>query len=356
MNANDFRKELVKIMPGYNWVVHKTRAAGYMSATGTQSRGFNRMSTLNVERREQNGMVRYTAKSAGFGRRARWLYANEDGTLARALRGLQDHYEATANTYRSHAEDLKAGRLQHVRQLKVDPSLETPEQAGSTCEQSRTFVKHIASLKKWGEPDENGKPFEPSDGLDDSHSCLMDLIDEARVISTHASKDVPDPMVKVHPVGKPYEWEEWHISQNLTDRWGDLNYHNAGNKPLRPLEEDSTLLERLRTQMWDEMTFIVRKDGKFGILFEAEFCSLESEEHAKDHDPNWYATLNPHAEVVKALLEKMSRLAERFPAVQFAVPDKAQVVNDRPAAWAFVPDGLLTEDQREELGKALLDL
>jgi len=217
-------------------------------------------------------------------------------------------------------------------------------------------VKRIASLKKWGEPDENGKPFEPSDGLDDSHSCLMDLIDEARVISTHASKDVPDPMVKVHPVGKPDEWEEWHISQNLTDRWGDLNYHNAGNKPLRPLEEDSTLLERLRTQMWDEMTFIVRKDGKFGILFEAEFCSLESEEHAKDHDPNWYATLNPHAEVVKALLEKMSRLAERFPDVQFAVPDKAQVVNDRPAAWAFVPDGLLTEDQREELGKALLDL
>lgn len=249
--------------------------------------------------------------------------------------------------------------LQHVRQLKAvaqAQDTQAQEMAENVVEQSRAFVKRIASLKKWGEPDENGKPFEPSDGLDDSHSCLMDLIDEARVISTHASKDVPDPMVKVHPVGKPYEWEEWHISQNLTDRWGDLNYHNAGNKPLRPLEEDSTLLERLRTQMWDEMTFIVRKDGKFGILFEAEFCSLESEEHAKDHDPNWYATLNPHAEVVKALLEKMSRLAERFPAVQFAVPDKAQVVNDRPAAWAFVPDGLLTEDQREELGKALLDL
>ena len=46
-----------------------------------------------------------------------------------------------------------------------------------------TFVERVAALKKWDEPDEDGEPFEPSDGLDDSHSCLMDLIDEARVIA-----------------------------------------------------------------------------------------------------------------------------------------------------------------------------
>ena len=45
------------------------------------------------------------------------------------------------------------------------------------------FVERVAALKKWDEPDEDGEPFEPSDGLDDSHSCLMDLIDEARVIA-----------------------------------------------------------------------------------------------------------------------------------------------------------------------------
>lgn len=111
MNANEFRKELVKIMPGYDWTVHKTKVDGYLEATGTQSSGFNRLSTLSVERRERDGKARYTAKSAGFGLRARWLHTNEDGTLARALRGLQDHYEATANTYRSHAEYLKAGRV-----------------------------------------------------------------------------------------------------------------------------------------------------------------------------------------------------------------------------------------------------
>lgn len=44
------------------------------------------------------------------------------------------------------------------------------------------FVEKVARLKKWGEPDEIGDPFEPSDGVDDSHSCLMGLIDEARAI------------------------------------------------------------------------------------------------------------------------------------------------------------------------------
>ena len=44
--------------------------------------------------------------------RAPWLHENTDGTLARALRGLQDHYEGTAATYRSHAEAMKLGRIQ----------------------------------------------------------------------------------------------------------------------------------------------------------------------------------------------------------------------------------------------------
>lgn len=121
-------------------------------------------------------------------------------------------------------------------------------------------------------------------------------------------------------------------------------------------QDDANLFERLCAQMWDECTFIVRKEGKFGILFEVEFCSQESEEHAKAEDPDWYATLKPHAEVVNALLEGMQPLAERYSGVQFAVPDKSQVINDRPAAWAFVSDGLLSAEQREELGKALLDL
>lgn len=49
-------------------------------------------------------------------------------------------------------------------------------------EKAIAVLEKIATLKKWGEADENGEPFEPSDGADDSHECLMDLIDEAREI------------------------------------------------------------------------------------------------------------------------------------------------------------------------------
>ena len=120
MNTDEFRKELVKIMPGYNWTVHQSRIPGYLSATGTQSSGFNRLSTLSVVRREQDGTVRYEAKSAGFGLRAKWLHSAEDRSMARALRGLQDYYEHMANTYRAHAEHLKVGRRRTDGLLQED--------------------------------------------------------------------------------------------------------------------------------------------------------------------------------------------------------------------------------------------
>ena len=122
MTSNEFRAELAKIMPGYSWTVHQQGRTSkwlrekypdtpiVLTATGTQSSGSNRLSTLEVIRREESGHVTYTAKSSGYGTRARWLHENQGGTLARALRGLQDHYEAMASTYYSHAGALKAGR------------------------------------------------------------------------------------------------------------------------------------------------------------------------------------------------------------------------------------------------------
>ena len=164
-------------------------------------------------------------------------------------------------------------------------------------------------------------------------------------------KDVPDPLIQVRPVGQSEEWVEWAISQNLTDRWGEINDADADNKPLKSLEKDEELLERLRAQMWEESTFVVRKDGKFGILFEVEYCSQESEEGTAENDE-----FKPHEIVVKALLDQMSNFAEKFPGVLFAVPHEHEVYNGRPAAWAFVIDGLLDEKQRAELGGALLAL
>lgn len=111
--AKDFRAELLKIMPGYSWTVHKSPDSRVLNATGTQSAGFNRMSTLLVERRDNyagRGTSWYQVKSAGFGLRAPFLGTFEDGTLARALRGLQQHYEYMAATYAGHARALQNAR------------------------------------------------------------------------------------------------------------------------------------------------------------------------------------------------------------------------------------------------------
>lgn len=113
MTPKEFRAELEKIMPGYSWTVHKSARDGLLNATGTKSSGFNRLSTLLVERRDNyagRGFPWYTVKSAGFGARAPFLGTNEDRTLARALRGLQQHYEHMAATYAGHAKALQSAR------------------------------------------------------------------------------------------------------------------------------------------------------------------------------------------------------------------------------------------------------
>lgn len=186
---------------------------------------------------------------------------------------------------------------------------------------------------------------------------MREFVEFARrsaTVDEGGTEGVPDPIVKVRPVGDPDEFVEWRISQDLTDRWGGLNEYNAAIKPLDELT-DSGRLTALRDQMWGESTFIVRKDGEFGILFEVEYCSQESEA-VRAEDPKWYASLKSQAEVIKTLLAGMKLLAEKFPGVQFGVPDEANIIQNRPAAWAFVADGLLNEQQREELGKALFGL
>lgn len=98
-------------MPGYQWTVHKNRPSDTcIIATGIQTSGFNRLSTLEVTLSVAGGNDAYRVKSAGFGKRAPWQHATSDGTLARALRSLQKHYEAVAATYSRLAFDLQEGR------------------------------------------------------------------------------------------------------------------------------------------------------------------------------------------------------------------------------------------------------
>lgn len=118
MKTADFRAELKKIMPGYKWTVHRDGPYIYnvknkvqaLTATGIQTSGCNRISTLNVTRTEKDDQIMYKVKSAGFGKRSPWLRSSIDTTLAKALRALQKEYEWAASNYAAHARDLESGR------------------------------------------------------------------------------------------------------------------------------------------------------------------------------------------------------------------------------------------------------
>jgi len=119
-----FRKELFKVMPGLKWTIHKTRGSRYIQmepghyigaieATATISSGMNRLFTLSVSRHQKyDGTVFYKAESSGYGTRAPWLYSWEDKTVARALRGLQSHYERMESEYGNQARYLREARQQ----------------------------------------------------------------------------------------------------------------------------------------------------------------------------------------------------------------------------------------------------
>ncbi len=129
MNSNEFRKELKKIMPKYNWTVHlKYWPDSPLSATGIQSSGFNRLSTLQVVRREKKGEVFYDVKSAGPGTGAPWLAEKTGGTLAQALRKLQDYYATVSEKYSHHAWALESGRGKKKDNITILASTENDNQ------------------------------------------------------------------------------------------------------------------------------------------------------------------------------------------------------------------------------------
>ena len=107
-----FRKELIKVMPGYKWTIHRSYDSKcFIEATGIMSSGFNRMSTLRIAKTKKGDRIEYAVKGAGFGLRAPWLFEYIDSTLPRALRSLQNHYSQMADNYSRHAGDLECGRV-----------------------------------------------------------------------------------------------------------------------------------------------------------------------------------------------------------------------------------------------------
>lgn len=140
---------------------------------------------------------------------------------------------------------------------------------------------------------------------------------------------------------------QWDI-EFLSDRWGDLDEDV-------PDYEDDPKRKASLDAIWgrDEMGFLARKDGKLGILVEAEYASIESE---SKHDKEAAAQYQPHAQVVQAIRECLVRIAQTYPGVQVGIPPAEQICNDRPAAWVFFDEQSMTPEQRVALGRELMAL
>lgn len=112
MDRNEFRAKLTKLLPGYSWTVHRgSKDAKKIVATGTQSSGFNRLSTLEVTYSSNDHGDWFEVRSSGYGLRAPWLGKSGDATLASALRGLQDYYQRQASLYGGHASAIASARI-----------------------------------------------------------------------------------------------------------------------------------------------------------------------------------------------------------------------------------------------------
>lgn len=121
MNTTEFRAEVTKIMPGYAWTVKRPydKDCSLMSATGIQSAGFNRMSTLLVERRvDDDKTVTYKVYISGYGTRSNWVTWDKGRTLARALRSLQEQCSASMRMYNACVGAMLLGR--HPTSSEVD--------------------------------------------------------------------------------------------------------------------------------------------------------------------------------------------------------------------------------------------
>lgn len=167
-------------------------------------------------------------------------------------------------------------------------------------------------------------------------------------VEDHAAR-FPD-QVFVQTLGRDAYDVKWDINLNLTDRWGDINYADADKKPLHDLMAEEGLLDRLHLQMFDEITFVVRKDGAWGILFELELCCQESEDGAVGADGPW----GMREELEQSIMQVIADLAPKFPKVHFASAHPYQGVHERNCLWAFVPDGALSRADLDELGDAVL--
>lgn len=118
----------------------------------------------------------------------------------------------------------------------------------------------------------------------------------------------------------------------LTDRWGQAL--DIAGCPLSQADHDA--IDRLTPHMWDEVCFIVERNGAYGILVETEF------------DENY----TPPPAVISAWT---SHAREAF-GVDGWHTHGSHVFFGRYAQRAFIPEAMVTSPLVDRIGHAALGL
>lgn len=105
--------------------------------------------------------------------------ADEAHAALQALSYLRDP-QSTATTFEVQSSREPYPRTVDLASAEEPDATAAPVMRVVSPKSLEAFALSVAQLHKWGEPNEEQEAFMPSDGSDDSHGCLMDLIDEAR--------------------------------------------------------------------------------------------------------------------------------------------------------------------------------
>lgn len=117
--AQALRKDLEKILPGYKWTASRHASPDFQTATGIQSSGFNRLSTLVVVRRCRPHSY-YEITGYGYGTRGAEMGRVAGLTVVQAVRELQTHYERMSGKYAALERALAEARKQTTAALEED--------------------------------------------------------------------------------------------------------------------------------------------------------------------------------------------------------------------------------------------
>ena len=172
-------------------------------------------------------------------------------------------------------------------------------------------------------------------------------------------EDGPDDIVPKDELLRLSDWRERVVRHEeyefLSDRWGEeLESGSAAAHSAyqAAAPEERVVIERLQMCLGEyENNFIVQRiaDKCYGVLFEDEFTSPESEETAQDAAITGISYPYTADEVLRDLWHVMSKLEQRFPQAQFSISVGKHVVNGRFVLRAFVSEDVLTPNLGSQL-------